>query len=730
MSAALSTSTCLDVPAASRLAERDPALSLLPAAVASAEASGRVLHDVGWTPGTGCRLAYRAADTTSEPTFVAVVVSGDSWTEWDYREDAELSGLRSATAPDVLLSTLPAVLRAPVHRCTVQPVRYRPGSRCVVRYDVTTDAGTTALFAKSLRADEFDQVRRNITALAGAAPGPRPVPDVRAVWPRLKVVVTSAVRGRPVSAVLGDSALEDSTRAAVAHRLGRALADLHGRTDIGAPPWTSGDTVVDLVESMPAVRCADPPTADRLAELVDALAAGAPAAQLQTLGHGAFRAGQVIAAEGGELVMLDTDGLCRCDPGRDIGTALAHLTWQAIRRPAEQRAIRHAERALVLGYESRARWSVDPRAQLWWQAAGLLQIAVRRYRRLEVAHWSSVPALVEVARERLSALGPSTRRPPATNLLDCREMTPLLRRALGHAAVSPQALVVESATELGAVPGRRTVVRYTVSGLDRSGAVPVVGKAFSEPRRARLLHDHLRLLWSGPFRDGDLRTPEPLALVPEHRLVVYRHASGTPLDRISDPVLAGTGIAGAARWLARLHGSAISLPRVLSLDQEERSSKDWAALVGRTYPALAGEADRLADQWAAKARSGQSLAEVPVHKDFHPGHVLLGPEIFVVDLDEARQGDPAFDVAHFCTYLELVGEPHAGPDRRRAFLEEYAAATGWVDTGTYDAFRAYTCLKIAKQWAAGSGPCRGKSPARRASGAERALTMGAACLSA
>ena len=62
ISAALSTSTCLDVPAASRLAERDPALSLLPAAVASAEASGRVLHDVGWTPGTGCRLAYRAAE--------------------------------------------------------------------------------------------------------------------------------------------------------------------------------------------------------------------------------------------------------------------------------------------------------------------------------------------------------------------------------------------------------------------------------------------------------------------------------------------------------------------------------------------------------------------------------------------------------------------------------------------------------------------------------------------
>ena len=78
-------------------------------------------------------------------------------------------------------------------------------------------------------------------------------------------------------------------------------------------------------------------------------------------------------------------------------------------------------------------------------------------------------------------------------------------------------------------------MRYRVRGLDGPGATVVVGKAFVEPRRAELLHAHLRLLAAAtsaalPSGRGasPLPVPEPLAHVPELGLVVYRHHDGTP----------------------------------------------------------------------------------------------------------------------------------------------------------------------------------------------------------
>jgi len=87
-------------------------------------------------------------------------------------------------------------------------------------------------------------------------------------------------------------------------------------------------------------------------------------------------------------------------------------------------------------------------------------------------------------------------------------------------------------------------------------------------------------------------------------------------------------------------------------------------------------------------RAAGVVPAVPIHKDFHPGHVLVGDHVYVIDLDEARRGDPTFDVAHFCSYLELLSDDSSGPAARAAFLQEYVAATGWTDPGSY---RSFSC---------------------------------------
>jgi aminoglycoside phosphotransferase (APT) family kinase protein len=96
-----------------------------------------------------------------------------------------------------------------------------------------------------------------------------------------------------------------------------------------------------------------------------------------------------------------------------------------------------------------------------------------------------------------------------------------------------------------------------------------------------------------------------------------------------------------------------------------------------------------------------------IHKDFHPGHVIVNGSVAVVDFDETRLGDPAFDVAHFCAYLHLValrrGLAARQAELEAAFLEGYADRSGWEADGRFAFFRAYTAVKIAKQLAVGSG---------------------------
>ena len=300
--------------------------------------------------------------------------------------------------------------------------------------------------------------------------------------------------------------------------------------------------------------------------------------------------------------------------------------------------------------------------------------------------------------------------------------TELLSQALAGRSAGAQLSVVSS-EDLGSAAGRRSVVRYTVDGLDPSGPVRLIAKTFSEPRRAQLLSAHLAALSNGPFAAGRYRVPRLLAFVPEENLVLFQECTGTPLDEVVDHRGALDGARDAARWLAELHLSSVQLPRTFDTLREVTSTHAWAAAVGRHSPQLLKPAQRLASLWATIGPPSTSGAQVPIHKDFHAGHVLLGDGTCVIDLDEARVGDPALDLAHFCTYLELRPGGRRGALLRRAFLEEYVAAGGRPHEDRELApFAAYTWLKIAKQLGGGQRPdarCRrAGAPARRGRGAE------------
>jgi aminoglycoside phosphotransferase (APT) family kinase protein len=715
-------------PEIAALGRLDPALagSLLGRPTVSL-GDGWRLHDVRWTPGRACNLTYRVKAEQRATEFVAVQLSERGWMSFDYLHDAALPGLGRATDAAHVAERLSRVCKQPVRSCAIEPVRYRPGSRCVLRYDVRTDRGDQIWYAKALQPETFARLAPMAVSLARTPGSIGLVPPLGEIWSDLKILLGRAVTGRSVSSVLTDVEVPLDQRLELGYRLGELLARFHRQSGVMAPPWSEEDQLMDLSRAMPAVEVADREFAARLRSILDTLAATMTCSGQDVLAHGSFRPGQVIVTDSGDLTVLDTDGVCRSDPGLDVGVALAHLRWLGARKPAVWQTLRRVERLLVAGYE-REGGPLDRDALLWWRAAGLLKVAIRRYRRLEVDSWPQTHVLADAAEALFTHQAPDRRSRTVIDLLDRDAMTSVLSRALPPPGVTALHLEVASAEQLATATGRRTLVRYQVRGLGRQEPVAVIGKAFTDANRARLLHEHLTLLADGPFDGEELRVPEPLGLVPRYRMVLYRAFEGSPLDLRSDPDRADEGVRAAARWLGRLHGCELPFSRLLSLEQEMVSTSQWADLITASFPELASAVAGVTSGWRDRV-DASGRRTVPIHKDFHPGHVLVGDGICVIDLDEARRGDPAFDVAHFCGYLELAGNGIA-QRLQRSFLEEYARAGVTSDALVEPGYAAYTWLKIAKQWTARSGPFQRATTSERRVGVQRAIARAEAWLAA
>ena len=81
----------------------------------------------------GCRLAYQVdVEGSGTSTFVGFSLDAQTWSSHDFRDDPSLPGLSSAADPTRVSDELRLTVEEPILHCRVQPVRYRPTSRCVL----------------------------------------------------------------------------------------------------------------------------------------------------------------------------------------------------------------------------------------------------------------------------------------------------------------------------------------------------------------------------------------------------------------------------------------------------------------------------------------------------------------------------------------------------------------------------------------------------------------------
>jgi hypothetical protein len=355
------------------------------------DVTASVLEHARWSPGVECvtshRLALAPAGDDARSTIGVVTVTPDGVRHRLFSEDPALPGLDAALTT-AMRAWLSERLGRRVGIESAVVVRYRAGSRCVIRYRLR-DAARTTVYGKLLCPAEFD-------VLVSAA---RALDDLAAplvgIDPSLRLVVHADAGDRSLAALGADPASLAGVRSG-----GALLARLHGLGSRGGAPRALDGDVEALRRSLPALRRVSAPAAALAAEGIDRLAR-VPASGGLRPAHGAFRLDQVhLGAAGASLI--DLDSYCRAEPARDLGNALAYLRWRAIRRPEAADDAAAIATALLDGYAQRAPAPVDGERLAIHEAAALLKIAGRRCHRLAVAEWTHLETLVSAALERLA----------------------------------------------------------------------------------------------------------------------------------------------------------------------------------------------------------------------------------------------------------------------------------------------------------------------------------------
>lgn len=230
------------------------------------------------------------------------------------------------------------------------------------------------------------------------------------------------------------------------------------------------------------------------------------------------------------------------------------------------------------------------------------------------------------------------------------------RRLPGAAALAGQ----PGAAVVRYKPERRLVARGSHAGR----AVLLKAHQPSAAKTAAAAHRALSSL--------DAAIPELLHLDARRGVIAYGWIEGTPLH-----TAAGDADAAAGTELAALHRvDPADLPPAVPAAYDLRAA---ASAIAALVPALGPRAHSLARRLAGRLGAG-SLGSTPIHGDWSSDQALITPYgVVLVDLDRARRGDPASDVASWVAAEHAAGRasPEAEPEEvAAALLAGHAAAGG------------------------------------------------------
>jgi aminoglycoside phosphotransferase (APT) family kinase protein len=717
------------------------------------------LQDAKYRPSTRCVATYEMVidrqGQLPEQTIGVLEFTPDGVKPRHYLNDPRLPWLNMATDSEEMRKRICAALNQigisdeDVKLQEIEPVRYKPGLHCVIRYTVDLPSGQQKYYGK-LFSHNIDPLINDIANLHRASiesPEMPRIPQPLAYWPDMNMVLQPAVAsGIEFTKFAYDPAYDGPVREEWMRKAGATLAALHQCT-VPGELRTIQEDLEDLHEYTSMMEKVKPELAERfegvIKQIIDKI--GDHQEPKPVASHGAMRTDQFIL-QGDQLAIIDLDGYCWSNPARDLGNFLAYLCWKAIRQPEHGQYVERAGRTFLEGY-----LELQPDIDEYWlsiyQAASLLKIAGRRFRSLTFLEWPLVIHLMDSAvaslKEDMGSLelgsiedkhgtliahlstSTSKTKFPATFIdkefpalwgaLNAEIMNNELSDIISPLACPETPLAVRRAKLLAYKPGKRGVIRYDLSGVDCHPQGPVFGKIYPEPYLCERAYRVMQTLSEDVFQGlPNLGVPHPLGYIPQLSMLVFVPAEGEFLGELisrhrldSPEVIRTMELAGA--WLAQLHTHRFPLEKQFKVENEIDNIHQWAQLIIQKYPDEARAVHHLAAYLIDQASVLRFDEHIPIHKDFHYEHILVNGGLKVFDFDEMRLGDPNFDLAHFCANFYLLAyRNHKHTPQfsslQNHFFNTYASQTNWELGDKFLFFYIYSCLKIAKQLCKLRGP--------------------------
>lgn len=276
------------------------------------------------------------------------------------------------------------------------------------------------------------------------------------------------------------------------------------------------------------------------------------------------------------------------------------------------------------------------------------------------------PSLAHVAAlaERWNGEAPSERAFPVPELGALVQLHPVDRNLPSLGRVSSPAtlgrllgLASEPRLELVRYkPGRKALLR-----VESVEAGVLYAKVYADAAQRRVA-------LARAIADRGVPTPRPALLPADDSLAVQPAARGARLEDLAGPDRE-SGLRAAADTLARLH--AVEPPAYTPPDDDLDRVRTAGQAVAALVPGLAAESGRLAAEVRSRLGERAGAGAVLLHGDFYDDQVLVGTNgATLLDLDEARRGQPLSDVGTMAAHLSADGAEAA----RDAFLEAFGAA--------------------------------------------------------
>lgn len=348
-----------------------------------------------------------------------------------FPHDGKLHHLALAMTPTeggALWRALEAACTGTLRSVEASALRYKPGDRCVIRYDLHSD-GTGAgraqtsvvgkLYGDAEQAREAHELMLRLWNLQGEQPWtPRPLGVAEPLPLVLAEDLGNARSSTPTLA--GTEVIRFGRRQPVEalERAARALAELHTSSAAlpPAPARTGTQEAGKAAKRATTLGRHVPELAEQTALVARALGEALEQEPCEQLvpSHGSYKPSQLLFREGAVFV-VDFDQFCQADAALDVGYFLAYLRppslWyhrEGTRRWFEEAAatfLRAYDAHLAeRGVEAGVRAGIERRSHLY-EAALLLKVAARRANRLHSPRPGEVRALLDEMRRCVAAAG-------------------------------------------------------------------------------------------------------------------------------------------------------------------------------------------------------------------------------------------------------------------------------------------------------------------------------------